>query len=94
MLLAVPVPRIHFWRDKAKREVDFVVPRSRDHVDAIECKWNPDAFEADGLAAFRANYPQGRNFVVSPHIATPYKRRMKNLTVEFTSLSAADLHGV
>ncbi|MGA2659128.1 MAG: DUF4143 domain-containing protein, partial [Verrucomicrobiota bacterium] len=46
-------PRVHFWRDKQQREVDFVVPRSRDAVDAIECKWKPDAFETRGLQAFR-----------------------------------------
>ena len=84
-LLAAPVPRVHFWRDKSQREVDFVVPGSRDRVDAIECKWNPDAFEPDNLVAFRLNYPSGRNYVVCPNLLTPYTRRMKNMTVEFTS---------
>ena len=30
---------LHDWRDKTGREVDFVVVRNRDEVDAIECKW-------------------------------------------------------
>jgi predicted AAA+ superfamily ATPase len=84
-LLAIPVSRLHFWRDKSQREVDFVVPFSRDRVDAIECKWNPATFAVEGIAAFRANYPQGRNFVVCPNLTKSYTRRMKNLTIEFTS---------
>ncbi len=57
----VKLPKIHFWRDKQQREVDFVVPRSRDVVDAIECKWKPEAFETRGLKAFREQHPKGRN---------------------------------
>jgi hypothetical protein len=52
-LIAAGLPKIHFWRDKQQREVDFIVPRKRDTVDAIECKWKPPAFETRGLAAFR-----------------------------------------
>ena len=52
-LIAAGLPKIHFWRDKQQREVDFIVPRKRDTVDAIECKWKPQAFETRGLAAFR-----------------------------------------
>ena len=29
-LIAAGAPKIHFWRDKQQREVDFVVPRGRD----------------------------------------------------------------
>jgi hypothetical protein len=68
------LPKIHFWRDKQHREVDFVVPRGRDSVDAFECKWRPDAFETRGLAAFRAFYPKGRDCVVSPLPGPAYER--------------------
>ncbi|MSP63251.1 MAG: hypothetical protein EXR72_23500 [Myxococcales bacterium] len=37
-------PRIHFWRDKLQREVDFVIPAGRDGCDAFECKWKADAY--------------------------------------------------
>jgi predicted AAA+ superfamily ATPase len=74
-LIAAGLPRIHFWRDKQQREVDFVVPRGRDAVDAIECKWKPDAFEPRGLAAFRALYPKGRNYVVCPLPGPAYEQR-------------------
>jgi len=59
-LIAAGAPKIHFWRDKQQREVDFVVPHGRDAVDAIECKWNPEAFETRGLAAFREQYSKGK----------------------------------
>ncbi len=84
-LLAAGEPRLHFWRDKQHREVDFVVPRGRDRVDAIECKWRPDAFETRNLSAFRAVYPKGRNFVVSPLPGPGYARMMKGFSVEFVT---------
>ena len=85
-LLALPARLIQFWRDKQQREVDFVVPTGRDAVDAIECKWSVDAFETRGLAAFRENYPKGRNFLVSPVPAT-YQRRFGEFTVTVTPLT-------
>ena len=60
-LIAAGLPKIQFWRDKQEREVDFVVAHNRDTIDAIECKWNPEAFESRGLAAFREQYPKGKN---------------------------------
>ncbi|MEI6218341.1 MAG: ATP-binding protein [bacterium] len=63
---------IHYWRDKSQREVDFVVVRSGGRVDAIEAKINPDAFETNGLRAFRALYPLGNNFLVCPFVKEAY----------------------
>jgi hypothetical protein len=73
-IVAAGVAKIHFWRDKQQHEVDFVVPRGRDVADAIECKWNPEAFETRGLAPFRTLHPKGRNFVVSPLSGPAYER--------------------
>jgi hypothetical protein len=87
-LLAARVEKLQFWRDKQQREVDFVVPRGRDHVDAVECKWKPEAFETRNLAAFRAAYPRGRNFVVSPLAGAGYARTMSGCHVEFVSPAA------
>jgi hypothetical protein len=84
-LIAAGLPKIHFWRDKQQREVDFVVPRSREAVDAIECKWKPDGFEARGLAAFREHNPEGRNFVVSPLHGPAYERNVNGMKVSFVS---------
>jgi len=84
-LIAAGVGRLHFWRDKQQREVDFVVPRRRHVVDAIECKWRADAFDTRGLRAFRANYPHGRNVVVIPLEGAPYDRKVDGLQVSFVS---------
>lgn len=83
--IAAGVAKIHFWRDKQHREVDFVVPRERDSVDAIECKWNPEAFESRGLRAFREQYPNGKNYVVSPLNAPAYERILDGRTIDFVS---------
>lgn len=88
-LVAAGLPRIHFWRDKQQREVDFVVPRGRDAVDAIECKWRPEEFGTRGLLAFRANYPKGRNYVVAPIEGPSYQRRQDDL--ELSVVSPAEL---
>jgi hypothetical protein len=78
-LIAASLPKIHFWRDKQQREVDFVVPRGRDVVAAIECKWNADSFEPRGLTAFRDQYPKGKNYLVSPLAGPGYERRYGRL---------------
>ena len=88
-LLAAGVSQLHFWRDKQQREIDFIVPRGRDRVDAIECKWKPDAFETRNLTTFREAYPEGRNFVVSPLPGSGYTRAMNELPVE--SVTPAEL---
>jgi len=41
--------RIQYWRDVAGREIDFVIVRNRDEIDAIECKWNPMQFDAKAM---------------------------------------------
>jgi predicted AAA+ superfamily ATPase len=84
-LISAGLPKIHFWRDKQQREVDFVVPRGRDAVDAIECKWRPQAFETRGLKVFREQYPKGKNYVVSPLNCPAYEGVQDGLKVNFVS---------
>jgi uncharacterized protein len=88
-LIGTGVARVHFWRDKQQREVDFVVPRQRAVVDAIECKWRAETFETRGLTAFRANYPKGRNFIVAPIDGPAYDRTVNGLRMSI--VSPADL---
>jgi len=73
--------RIHYWRDASGREVDFVIPRGRDEVDAIECKWDPAAFDATALRLFRTYYPKGGNYVISPISGPGYPKRAGGLEV-------------
>ena len=74
LLARLDAQAIRFWRDKSQREIDFVIPRARDEVDAIECKWSGDAFTPRNLVAFRAAYPKGKNYVVSPRRIAPVTR--------------------
>jgi predicted AAA+ superfamily ATPase len=76
---------VHYWRDKQQREIDFVVPRGRQAVDTVECKWNPKSFEPKALLAFRERYPKGRNLVVCPIEGKPYQRTVSSLEVTFLS---------
>lgn len=84
-----PDDRIFYWRDKAGREVDFVLRRARDRVDLIECKVDPDELDGRAAKAFRASYPAGENFVVAPVVTAPYRIRRRG--VVFTVCPA---HGV
>lgn len=76
-----PEQPVRYWRDKIGREVDFVITRGRDEVDAIECKWSRDAFDGAALKVFRSAYPKGRNYLVTPSADTAYKKRRGDLEV-------------
>jgi uncharacterized protein len=58
--------QIGYWRLGDGREVDFIIPWSRDRVDAVECKWNREHFDPAGFRSFRALYPKGNNYLVCP----------------------------
>ena len=81
-------PEVHYWRDKLQREVDFVVPRGRSVVDAYECKWDLRRLEVKGLAAFRALYPKGANYIVAPAVTEPYTRTIDGIEVRVVSPDA------
>ncbi len=81
-----PDKDIHFWRDKQRTEIDFVIPRSRSSVDAIECKWSASAFETQAFSKFRTNYPEGRNVLVSTQETKPYTRLIDGLELTFTNV--------
>ena len=82
-----PEQPMRFWRDKAGREIDFVLVLRRDEVDAIECKWNPAAFDSSSLKLFRSYYPKGRNYLVTPSADKAYNKRYGQLTVKICSPS-------
>ena len=70
-----PDTPVQYWRDKGGHEVDFVLTRRRDEVDAIECKWDASAFDSSALNVFRSHYPKGRNYLLSPSGAPSYVKR-------------------
>jgi predicted AAA+ superfamily ATPase len=66
-LLSLPVTRLHFWRDKQQREVGFVIPRGRDAVDAIECKWSALNLDVRNLQLAKAAI-----FTICPPLPKPF----------------------
>jgi len=76
---------LYYWRDKSQREIDFVIKRSENMIDTVECKINPDGFSPQSLKTFRELYPNGRNYLISPNIIEPYQIRYDNYLVEFIS---------
>jgi predicted AAA+ superfamily ATPase len=85
-LRAVQLPStIHYWRDKSRREIDFVVAHPTGVVDTVEAKINPDTFEPGGLKEFRQLYPRGKNRLVCPFVPKPYVLRKGGLVLEVCS---------
>lgn len=76
-----PDQAVTYWRDKHGREVDFVLARRRDEVDAVECRWSPESFEPAGLRAFRRLYPKGRNILVTPSGEPAFTREYDGMEV-------------
>ena len=64
-----------YWRDKQGREIDFILPRKRNEVDVIECKWNSKAFDETALGVFRSYYPKGKNYLLTPSSAPAHLKR-------------------
>ena len=86
LLAHFPVTTVHYWRDKAGHELDFVLKRRRDEMDVLECKRTAGDFNPSSLKVFRAIYPRGRNFVVTPvSREVPDVRSLKGLEVHFVS---------
>ena len=78
--------QVHYWRDKNKHEIDFVIRRRGSAPDAIECKWSASEFDPKNLLAFRRQYPQGKNWVVSTDIDQEFARQVKGVEVRYVSL--------
>ncbi len=80
---------VFYWQDKARREIDFVIRRGGSRVDTVECKINPDRFDPAATDVFRAAYPDGENFIVTPRADRAHRIRRREL--EFTVCSAAGI---
>ena len=73
--------KLHFWRDKQNREIDFVLPGRRNQYDAIECKWSLGTRTTRNFEAFRNNYPDGDNYMVTAEKIKMRKELLSNLSV-------------
>jgi hypothetical protein len=79
--------QLFYWRDKTGREIDFIVKKNENQVDAVECKISPDHFDARNLSVFRSLYPGGENYVVCPHVKAAWQKRYGELKVNFISVT-------
>ena len=82
----VDVSELYYWQDKSGREVDFIIKGPSRKIQTIECKIHPDHFNIKSLKIFRSQYPDGDNYVVSPHIDKSYKTRKDDLELTYCSL--------
>jgi predicted AAA+ superfamily ATPase len=69
--------QIYYWRDKRKREIDFVVARRGEPPIAIECKWKLKSGQATHFPAFQALYPDARLILVTSDGNQPYFNRTR-----------------
>jgi predicted AAA+ superfamily ATPase len=83
---SLQIQQIHYWRDKNKHEIDFVIRRRGNTPDAIECKWSAGAFDPRNLFAFRRQYPGGRNWVVAADVDQDYARQVNGVEVRYVAL--------
>ena len=77
---------VFYWRDKQRREVDFVIPGAGGPCDAIECKWDADKLSLRGLKAFRSSHSGGKNYIISPQLGDAYTRSADGLELTFCNL--------
>lgn len=73
--------RIQYWRDASGREIDFVIARNREEVDAVECKWDPTKFDPAAIKLFRTYYPRGNNYLLSPLTIPGYPKKLSGLDI-------------
>jgi predicted AAA+ superfamily ATPase len=78
---------LHYWRDKERHELDFVLAKDPAAPMAIEVKWRADAFDPVNLKAFRRLYPEGANVLVAHDVDRPYSRRYGELPVRIMGIS-------
>jgi hypothetical protein len=81
---------VHYWRDKAHHEVDFVLIRRGGEAIAVECKASERAFDASGLAAFRRRYPHGANWLVVPEGEDAWTTTIRGLDVDVLPLAEVE----
>ena len=82
---------IRYWRTKHGSEVDFVLLRHGRAPVAVECCWSADNFEPAAMRSFRAAYPGGASFVVTPDTPDGESSERAYGPLRVTFVSARDL---
>lgn len=92
LLAALQSEPIHYWRDKAGHEVDFVLQRRGRPPMAIECKWSAGDLSIENLRAFRHQYPDGDNVMVTQDADRPVTRTVGRIRVTIEPLEGLIQH--
>jgi predicted AAA+ superfamily ATPase len=77
---------MRYWRDKRKREVDFVFLRRGKPPVAIEAKWKAEGADVSNLLAFKQGYPDAELMVVTEDVDRTFTRKHKGFAVCYISL--------
>jgi len=70
---------VHYWRDKQKHELDFVVAKRGRPPVAVECKWKLKAEQNVNFNCFKALYPDAKLVVVASDGEAPRVNRKKEM---------------
>jgi hypothetical protein len=81
---------VHYWRDKAHHEIDFVLLRRGGDPIAVECKRSERSFDAASLASFRRRYPRGANWLVIPEGEGTWTSTARGMDVEVVPLGEVE----
>ena len=81
---------IHYWRDKAKHEIDFVIKKRGRFPMGIECKWNQNEFQTKNLKAFRSIHKDGVNVLIASDIQHIRTKNISGFDVVLYPLSKID----
>ncbi len=82
--------QIHYWRDKRKREIDFILARRGLTPLAIECKWKLNSGQSAHFSAFQSLYPNSRLILVRSDGQEPYfNKRRGHIETGLSHLRAA-----
>jgi predicted AAA+ superfamily ATPase len=87
MLTQFDRERIHYWRNKDKNEIDFIIKLRGKPPIAIECKWNSKEFNHTAIRKFREIHPLGKNILVTTDVTAKRIKKFGELDVEIVPLS-------
>ena len=79
--------RVFYWRDRHGHEIDFVFAAPNRVPVAVECKWRTDGFNPRNTLAFRKQYPEGANYVVTAEADRSEIRDYDGTSIRFVGLS-------
>ena len=78
--------RVFHWRDRRGHEIDFVFAAPNRPPVAVECKWRAEGFNPRNTLAFRTQYPDGHNYVVTADAERSEVRDYDGIGVQFLGL--------